>query len=55
MVTRMFLKMMMYLTIGVASVNYLIEDEKLRGTLPTTGSYSGIDDKALFKTHRLID
>ena len=60
MVTRMFLKMMIYLTIGVVSINYLIDSriEIMNYLHPSfTASFDGadLDEESMLESHQLLE
>ncbi|MFI4955903.1 MAG: hypothetical protein ACHQAX_01705 [Gammaproteobacteria bacterium] len=60
MITRMFLKMMIYLTIGVVSINYLIDARMqianfVHPGLATAFSTANVDEEGMLESHQLLD
>ena len=60
MVTRMFLKMMIYLTLGVVSINYLIDSRMeimsfLHPSFAATFSTADMDEEGMLESHQLLE
>lgn len=60
MITRLFLKVMIYLTIGVFSINYLIQSrvqiiDFLHPTISATLGAIDLDEESMIDSHHLLE